>query len=148
MQKCKYRLVSVSKNVISPAYKFGSTHFNSDTCAWVHLSHTVKDKHSCRCSSLNWWVCKCFQRVSCSETAVSIHSVNLKLSISLSTPFVLSPFILLLLAFLSFFLFPLRLRHDGVNLSSQGMRCQLSRYSNKNKTPNDLKNLTLLHCLL
>lgn len=110
--------------------------------AYVCLSHTLAHKHGCRCSSFDWWVRKCSQRASCSVTAVSKYTLLTWNSPSRSLPSLCSsslPSVPLLLALLSLPVFPLWLSHARVNLSSRGVKCQLSRYGNKNKTQSHLK---------
>lgn len=125
------------------------------TCACICTTLILSQSHTntCRCSSFDWWICKCFQRASRSVTAVSTYTVNMKLSIPLSLPFVLSLFSPSHFCWhfslcLSLSVFSLWLSHAGVNLSSWGLKCQLLRYSNKNKTPSHLKELGSILCYM
>ena len=151
-KKCKYGPVSVFSNVPTQTHARILTH--------VH----------CRCGSCDWWARESFQRASRSVTAVSTHTVNMKLSIPLS----LSPSLSLSLSLsLSAFPFVLSLfspSHSRWHISlspslslslplcvslsfhcgravpesifhPRGARCQLWRYGNKNKTESHLKEL-------
>ena len=151
VKKCKYRRLrkclflrcNLSRALMRPHARPRRQHM----LPRAHdISLAQSHKHWCRCSSFDWWACKCFQRASCSLTAVSTHTVNMKLSILLALPFVPPPtplsspthccchLSLSLSLSLSF--------HCGwapVSLSCRRVKCQLSRYGNKNKTQNHLK---------
>lgn len=102
-----------------------------DTCShFQRLSYAVAHKRRCRCSSLHWWV-------GVSKERAALWQLSPQRPLTWNSPSH-SPFVLSLppslLSPSNVWLHPPPswMRHTGVGVSFQAVRCQLLRYANKN----------------